>query len=186
MKFSSLFFNSVSVRVLLMLLSVYLAVSATCFLYWQDEFSRMSDENRTLLAGQKELSQKNYQTSSYVSQQSTRIATYKQVSDQILNMASNSSSVEVTQYINSMAKAAQIQKADIRWLEETNFPLYIEKTFELKVAGDFLSLERFFRTIAEQKRLLSFSYSQWIKSNRAENIVVIAKGHSYQWIAERL
>lgn len=186
MNISALFFRNVLLRVVFMLLGVCLLVSATYFWYWSEKYSYVSGELVTHLAKQQELNYKSYQISVYVSQQPSRRATYEQVTARVLKMAANSSSVEITQHINHIAKATHIQKTDIRWLGETIFPLYIEKTFELKVVGDFTALEQFFRTIAEHERLLSFSYSQWLKNSRADNIIVIAKGHSYQWIAERL
>lgn len=186
MNMSALFFRNILFRVVLMQLGVCLLIGATYFWYWSEKYSYVSGEQVTLLAKQQELNHNSYQISVYVSQQPSRRASYEQVTTRILKMAANSSSVEVTQHINRIAKATHIHKADIRWLGETISPLYIEKTFELKVVGDFMALEQFFRTIAEHERLLSFSYSQWLKNNRADHIVVIAKGHSYQWIAERL
>lgn len=186
MNMSALFFRNIWFRVMFMLLGVCLLVSATYFWYWSEKYSGISEQEVTLLVKQQELNHNSYPLSVYVSQQPNRRASYEQVTTRILKMAANSSSVEITQHINRIAKATHIHKTGIRWLGETISPLYIEKTFELKVVGDFMSLEQFFRTIAEHERLLSFSYSQWLKSGRDDNIVVITKGHSYQWIAERL
>lgn len=176
-----LFFSSGYVRCLALITGVTLAVFLSWWMYWESAFASLANQSANITTQQAGIRDKAYRAHLSVAQQPTQRKLLKKIDQTLQVMAPNVSSVEVTRWIDDMAKEARLHDTTIRWLNDKGYPHYREKTVELTIRGNFLALERFFKTIHDQHRVMTFSYSQWQKTDSSAEITVIARGHIYQW-----
>jgi len=179
----SVLFGKKSVRLSFVIVTALLAVAISYVFSWKGMLVLVDSKYEHLMRLNEKIIHENYHIVHYLSDHLSRMKKESQQKLIVAEMTVSSSNFMVIQHIDNVARMTKIRRHNIRWLGEKRFPLYVERTFELILSGDFSALHSFFLSLAEDPMLLSFSYSKWSKSQSAIGLITVtATGHSYQWI----